>query len=63
MECPICKRETFIELESYDPGYMEYGWSLKECLCCGYKVMDKTLDSRFAGVDYVVTKPDLTKLT
>ncbi len=57
MECPICKESSFIEMESYEPFGLWYGWSVKECMDCGYKVQDKTLDGRFAGVMRVITKP------
>jgi C4-type Zn-finger protein len=61
MKCPMCGKNMFIELESWEPDYMGYGWSIKECMNCGYKVKDKILDGRFAGIDYVIKKPRITK--
>jgi hypothetical protein len=61
MKCPICKRDTFIELEAWEPNYMGYGWSIKRCQRCGYEVKDKTLDGRFAGILIVINEPNMGK--
>jgi len=58
MKCPNCGSNSFLELETYEPSGMWYGWSIKECQECHYKVKDRTLDGRFAGVLYVINKPD-----
>ena len=59
MICPICKKDTFIEIETWEPDWMAYGWSIKECLTCEYKVEDRTIDGRFAGIKHVIRKPQL----
>jgi len=63
MICPMCKKPTFIELSKMDDEfYMCYGYSIKECLHCEYKVCDKVMDGRFAGLDHVIRKPNVSKL-
>lgn len=57
MKCPICQEDTFIEIDAWEPDYMDYGWSIKVCRDCDYKVKDKTIDSRFAGIDHVIHLP------
>ncbi len=62
MECPMCKQDKFIELKTSRETYCygDYGWSIKECLSCGYKVRDKTFDGRFVGIDEVLVKPNIS---
>ena len=57
MKCPHCEEDKLIEVESWEPDWMDYGWSIKECSGCGFKVKDVTMDGRFARVDYVIRKP------
>ena len=55
MKCPMCEKDRFIEIDTSQPSWiMDYGWSIKECLQCGYKVKDRTFDGRFAGIDHVI---------
>jgi len=63
MKCPICGKNTFLELEAGGEGWCgQEGYSVKECLSCDYKVQDRTRDGRFSGIHHVITKPDLAKL-
>lgn len=56
MICPICRSDKFVEIAS-SPMSEVYGWSIKECYNCGYKVKDRTSDGRFAGVIEVLRRP------
>jgi len=56
MKCPNCKQNTLDEIESFEPNYMGYGWSIKHCKYCDYKVKDNTMDRRFAGVNKVLNE-------
>ncbi len=56
MKCPNCESNKLVEVKSWEPYYMGYGWSVKECVSCGFRVRDKTLDRRFVCVDEIICK-------